>query len=43
LKLTQELANQETSMKQAARKAGFLHGLLLNPEDGCEMFARKVV
>jgi hypothetical protein len=33
-------AKQETDMKQVA--AGFLLGLFFNPEDGADIFLRKV-
>jgi hypothetical protein len=38
----EEQAKQETSMKQAKFRAGFLLRLLFNPEDGGEIFLRKV-
>jgi hypothetical protein len=33
---------QEIGMKQASIKAGFLLGLVFNPEDGGDMFLRIV-
>jgi hypothetical protein len=38
----EEQAKQETTMKQAASRAGFLLGLLFNPEDGGDMFFQNV-
>jgi hypothetical protein len=37
-----EQAKQETNMKQAAIKAGFILGLHFDPQDGSDLFFPKV-